>query len=106
MSEDGEQEKEVARQEVEGAIAELQVALSNMRDGAQECEPFEIKMVEQLLALLQGADSVDEALNARLDALQLEITECNYGVCYRTGAEIDELLDEYEYLENWLENRP
>ena len=105
MSENGEQEKEVARQEVEGAIAELRVALSNMRGGTQECEPFEMRMVERLLALLQGADSVEDAVCARLDALEFEIEECDRGVCYKTGAEIDALHAEYGYLENWLDRR-
>lgn len=106
MSEDGEQEKEVARQEVEGAIAELQVALSNMRGGTQEGDSFEIKMVESLLALLQGADDMEEAVCERVSELEYEIEECDQGVCYRTGAEIDALHRELAYLENWLDNRP
>ena len=105
MSEGAEQEKEVARQEVEGAVAELRVALSNMRGGTQECTPFEIRMVEQLLALLDGEDSIDEALSKRLWDLENEIEECNQGVCYKTGAEIDALVAEHAYLENWMRSR-
>ena len=81
------------------------VALSNMRGGTQECEPFEMRMVESLLALLQGADNVEDVVCARLDALEFEIEECDRGVCYKTGAEIDALHAEYGYLENWLDRR-
>ena len=105
MSENGEQEKEVARQEMEGAIAELQVALSNMRGGTQEGDPFEIRMVESLLALLRGADDVEETVCERVSALEYEIEECDQGVCYKTGAEIDALHRERAYLENWLDTR-
>ena len=105
MSEKDQSQEEVGRQEVERAIAELRVALSNMRGGTQECEPFEMRMVESLLALLQGADSVEDVVCARLDALEFEIEECDRGVCYNTGAEIDALHAEYRYLENWLDRQ-
>ena len=103
MSEDGEQEKEVARQRVESAVAELRAALSAMRGCKRSYTAFDLKMTEQLLALLDGAADIDDPLYSRIYALEDEINECNQGVCYKTGAEIDALVDEYHYLVEWME---
>lgn len=54
MPEDGEQEKEVARQRVESAVAELRAALSAMRGCKRGYTVFELKMTEQLLTQLDG----------------------------------------------------
>jgi len=103
MSEDGEQEKEVARQRVESAVAELRAALSAMRGDTRGYTAFDLKMTEQMLALLDGAENIDDAVYSRIYDLENEINECNQGVCYKTGAEIDALIAEYHYLVDWAD---
>ena len=103
MSEDGEQEKEVARQRVERVVAELRAALFAMRGGTRGYTAFDLKMTEQMLALLDGAENIDDAVYSRIYDLENEINECNQGVCYKTGAEIDALVDEYHYLVDWAD---